>query len=63
MNFPFDEYQKRAKRMTIPELEYAKADAYEAAEALRGAPTMGKDEGWYMDEFWTYSDELRRRKQ
>jgi len=62
MLFPFAEYEKRAKKMTIAELFYAKRDAYRAAQSLKGADVRGKDENWYMDECHTYGDEIRRRQ-
>lgn len=63
MFFPFSDYEKKAKAMTDSELFHAKRDAYKAAQSLKGADVKGKDENWYMDEFWTYLDEQRKRRQ
>jgi len=62
MLFPFAEIEKKAKKMSIAELEYAKKDAFRASESLRGCDCKGKDEGWYADEGFTYADEIRRRQ-
>lgn len=62
MLFPFAEIEKKAKKMSIAELYYARNDAYKASKALKGADVKGKNEGWYADEGHTYSDEIRRRQ-
>ena len=62
MLFPFAEIEKKAKKMSIAELYYAKDDCFKASKALRGCNCKGKDENYYADEGFTYSDEIRRRQ-
>jgi len=57
-------YEDKAKKMTDAQLLFSIRDckqAYEVAPAEANFPC--KAAGFYADEMYTYSDELRRRRQ
>ena len=52
-------YEAKVKTMSDPELLYARADAFKAAQALRGT----EGEGLYMDELSVYAREQKARRE
>ena len=54
----FDEYEKRARKMSFESLKYAIRDCRKAIEAM----PEGHKAGYYMDEAHIYTAELNRRK-
>lgn len=57
--YPFAEKQEKYASYTLAQLRYAAKDAAQAARAMKGHDPMA--ENWYMDDYYTLSDEIRRR--
>lgn len=57
-------YEKKAKAMTDAQLLFSIRDCQQAVDAApEEANFPCKAQGFYLDEMYTYSDELRRRRQ
>jgi hypothetical protein len=56
----FTRWEQHAKECTSASLHYIAKDCFAAAAAMKGGNPV--KEGYYLDQSYTYGDELRRRK-
>lgn len=59
--YPFKEKTEKYREYTPAQLLFAQRDAHRAAKAMKGHDVSA--ENWYMDDFYTISDEITRRRQ
>ena len=58
--YPFAEKKQQYAGYDMAQLHWAAKDAYEAAQAMKGHDPAA--ENWYMDDYYTLSDMIRRRR-
>jgi hypothetical protein len=58
--YPFKDKTEQYRQLEIGQLLHAQRDAMRAARAMRGHDLAA--ENWYMDDFFTISDEITRRR-
>ncbi len=56
----FIKWEEQAKHCDVDALRYIINDCAEARDAMRG--WNPEKENYYADQYWTFTDELRRRK-
>jgi len=59
-DYPFASKKEHYRTVSEDALWYSRNDAYQAAQAAKSHDTRA--ENWYMDDFFTITDEIRRRK-
>jgi len=62
-HYPWHQKEQQYGEYTDEQLEFAMADAAQAAKTSDGRTNSGVDiGGWYMDDYWTILKEINRRK-
>ena len=60
-NYPWAEKEEQYNNASDSQLEFARKDAYKAAEAMKGHNPEASN--WYMDDYYTISDIMKKRRE